>query len=118
MDKYNATLGHMLNHSPTPNAWFGMIDHPRFGKIRSIVLLKNVRANEELFCDYGFLENYTRIESVFKGIFNLGKMLSNKNDVEFAGYIKKHIQKLRDKNSPAAPLISLVNNAASYFFKK
>jgi hypothetical protein len=34
--QYNATLGHILNHSQKPNAWFGMVDHPRFGKIRYI----------------------------------------------------------------------------------
>ena len=34
LDTYNATLGHLINHNAKPNAWFGMIDHPRFGKIR------------------------------------------------------------------------------------
>jgi len=29
VEKYNATLGHILNHSPKPNAWYGMLDHPR-----------------------------------------------------------------------------------------
>ena len=34
LDTYNATLGHLINHSQKPNVWYGMIDHPRFGKIR------------------------------------------------------------------------------------
>ena len=34
LDTYNATLGHLINHSAKPNVWYGMIDHPRFGKIR------------------------------------------------------------------------------------
>ena len=46
---YNATLGHLINHSKKPNTWFGMVDHIRFGKIRSIVMLKDLSANEELF---------------------------------------------------------------------
>jgi len=117
VQKYNATLGHMLNHSPTPNAWFGMTDHPRYGKIRSIVLLKDVKANEELFCDYGYLDNYSKAQSVLKGIFNLGKLLSNKNDVELAKYFKEHIKFLREKSSTATPIISMVKTAASFFLK-
>ena len=33
-DIYNATLGHIVNHAVKPNVWYGMVDHPRFGKIR------------------------------------------------------------------------------------
>jgi len=117
MQKYNATLGHMLNHSPTPNAWHGMIDHPRYGKIRSIVLLKDVEANEELFFDYGYLDNHSRVESALKGIFNLGKFLSKKDDAELAMYLKEHIKILREKASAVVPIISLVNTAASYFLE-
>ena len=49
LNQYNATLGHLINHSKKPNVWFGMVDHIRFGKIRSIVMLKDVSANQELF---------------------------------------------------------------------
>ena len=50
---YNATFGHLINHSKKPNAWFAMVEHPRFGKIRSIVTYKDLPAGQELFCDYG-----------------------------------------------------------------
>ena len=33
-EKYNATLGHIVNHAVKPNVWYAMVDHPRFGKIR------------------------------------------------------------------------------------
>ena len=49
LKQYNATVGHLINHSKKPNVWFGMVDHIRFGKIRSIVMLKDVSANQELF---------------------------------------------------------------------
>ena len=51
----------MVNHGSNPNAWFGMIDHPRFGKIRSIILTKDVEANEELLTNYGFLEKFIEV---------------------------------------------------------
>ena len=48
LKNYNATLGHLVNHSQKPNTWYGMFEHPRFGKIRSIVMLKDAKAGEEL----------------------------------------------------------------------
>jgi hypothetical protein len=29
--EYNASLAHFTNHSPEPNAYYGMMDHPRYG---------------------------------------------------------------------------------------
>ena len=54
----------MVNHGSNPNAWFGMIDHPRFGKIRSIILTKDVEANEELLTNYGFLEKFIEVPEI------------------------------------------------------
>ncbi len=57
---YSATLAHVSNHSPRPNAVYGMIDHPRFGRIRSIVALKDLEDGDEIFCDYGYLDQYNK----------------------------------------------------------
>ena len=51
---YQATLGHKVNHWFAPNCYFGWAVHPRFGRIRSIVSLRAVRAGEELTVDYGY----------------------------------------------------------------
>ena len=56
-----------------------MIHHPRFGKIRSIVLTRAVQAGEELFTHYGFLESYVETEDTLKKIFDFGKMLNSFN---------------------------------------
>ena len=40
---YCATLGHKANHSFLPNATFDIIDHPRFGLIRAISSLVDIR---------------------------------------------------------------------------
>ena len=36
INAYNASLGHKINHNSDYNVDAGYIDHPRFGKIRSI----------------------------------------------------------------------------------
>ena len=51
---YQATLGHKVNHWFAPNCYFGWAVHPRFGRIRSIVSLREVRVGEELTVDYGY----------------------------------------------------------------
>ena len=40
---YNATLGHKANHSFTPNGTFDRFEHPRFGLIRAIMSLEDIR---------------------------------------------------------------------------
>ena len=52
--KYQATLGHKVNHWFEPNCYFGWAVHPRLGRIRSIVTLREVKKGEELTVDYGY----------------------------------------------------------------
>jgi hypothetical protein len=35
-----------------------MVDHPRFGKIRSVVVMQDLEPGTELLTDYGYLGNY------------------------------------------------------------
>jgi hypothetical protein len=68
-----------------------------FVRHRSIVLNKDVVAGEELFCDYGYLDNYVQLEATLKTLFNLGKWITNKDDSEFLGEIKKYIQFIKSR---------------------
>lgn len=118
VQSYNATLGHILNHSPKPNAWYGMVDHPRFGKIRSIVLKKDVHAGEELFCDYGYLDDYVKSESTLKTLYNVAKLVLNKGDDEFAGEIKRQIKFIKSRSDEFEPYVNMIKAAASLFGRK
>ena len=40
---YCATLGHKANHSFTPNGSFDLFEHPRFGLIRAILSLEDIK---------------------------------------------------------------------------
>ncbi len=50
--KYNATLGHKINHSFKPNCRWDVINHPVFGRIPRIVSLRTIPCGEELTCHY------------------------------------------------------------------
>ena len=93
-----------------------MIDHPRFGKIRSIVLLKDVKAGEELFCDYGYLispniryylDKYFKSETAIKTIYNLSKWFMNENDEEALVSWKKQFKYIRKKIKDFQPYLGM-----------
>lgn len=93
-----------------------MIDHPRFGRIRSLGLLKDVGKDEELFCDYGFTDNKIQTDKALETIINLTRLVSNKDDVEVANEIKGQIKYVREKLYEYLPIIKAVGDAAKIFF--
>ena len=95
-----------------------MVDHPRFGKIRSIVLKTDVKAGDELFCDYGYLDSYVQSETAMKTLYNIGKMILNKEDDEFAKDIKKHISFIKSRSEEFGPYFDMIKMAAAAFTKK
>jgi len=51
---YQASLGHKVNHSFTPNCRYRQMHHPRWGEIVGIFTTKPVREAEEFLCNYGY----------------------------------------------------------------
>jgi hypothetical protein len=71
MNAYNASFGHKLNHNSDNNVDAGYMDHPRFGRIRSIVTTKDLKAGQELFCEYAAtVDGGTFVRQVFKDLAN------------------------------------------------
>ena len=67
INAYNATFGHKINHNSDYNVDAGYLNHPRFGKIRSIVTTKNLKAGDELFCQYSnTIDSTTFVRQVFR----------------------------------------------------
>ena len=92
-----------------------MIDHPRFGKIRSIVVLKDLPTGQELFCDYGYMQQYVQSENMMKAVMGFGKWWTNMEDEEFRNELKYHIHYVKDKVDKVKPYISLVKGVMSNF---
>ena len=114
LKNYNATLGHLINHSKKANTWFSMIDHPRFGKIRSIVMLKDVGANEELFVDYGYIEQYAASETAIKTILQMSKWFTDMDDESFHSEMKYHIKYLRNKVDEYKPYLTMLKGISNF----
>ena len=110
LNQYNATLGHLINHSDQPNSWFSMIDHPRFGKIRSIEMTKNATAGEELFIDYGYIDQYIQAENYVRSIYQMGRWWTNKSDHEYHKYLKEHISVIRNTVNNVKPYLDMLRN--------
>ena len=53
LENYRATLGHKVCHSFEPNSETDVFYHPRFGLIRCIATIDNIRAGEEILINYG-----------------------------------------------------------------
>ena len=55
LDVYKATMGHKACHSfKAKNAAFEDIYHPRFGKVMSIVALRDIEADDEILVNYNY----------------------------------------------------------------
>ena len=107
LNSYNATLGHLVNHQTPPNVYFGMIDHPRFGKVRSLVLLRDMKAGEELFVDYGYVESYASSDAAIKAIYKATQWWMNENDKDFHQNLKYHIKYMRKKVDQFKPYLNM-----------
>jgi histone-lysine N-methyltransferase SETD7 len=53
LENYRATLGHKVCHSFEPNSETDVFYHPRFGLIRCIATIDNIKAGEEIPINYG-----------------------------------------------------------------
>ena len=84
-----------------------MIDHPCFGKIRSLVLLRDLKAHEELFVDYGYVQNYAQSDAAIKAIYHATKWWMNEKDEDFHKNMKFHIKYMRKKVDEFKPYLNM-----------
>jgi len=54
LTQYSATLAHKVCHSFTPNCEFDNFYHPRFGFIKSLTTLRDIKEGDELFVNYRY----------------------------------------------------------------
>ena len=78
---------------------------------------KDVPANEELFCDYGYMETYIKTEETIKTLFNIGKWITKKDGSEFAHDVKEQIKFIRSKSDELEPYLQMIKMAANFFGK-
>ena len=54
LNVYSGSKGHKVNHSFIPNSKFGTIYHPRWGRVRTVETMEEVKEGQELLVDYGY----------------------------------------------------------------
>ena len=60
MEKYRATIGHKVNdRTIQPMATYISIDHPRFGSIKAVKALQDIRKGQQVFSFYGYVHETT-----------------------------------------------------------
>ena len=77
-------IGHKVNHNSDFNVDAGYIDHPRFGRIRSIVTTKDLKAGEEIFCQYAnTVDSMTFVRQVFKDFSDFMDLSEDNRKLDF-----------------------------------
>ena len=73
-------------------------------------MIKNALAGEELFCDYGYIDQYIHAENTVRSIYKLGKWWTNKTDEEYHKSLKEHIKYIRSKVHSVKPYLDMLRN--------
>src|SRR5690554_3194072 len=55
---YCASLGHKANHSFGNNSKYDLFVHPRFGDIKCIRTLRDIKKGKEITVDYGYKDTF------------------------------------------------------------
>ena len=109
INAYNASFGHKINHNSEANVDAGYIDHPRFGRIRSIVTTKDVKAGQEIFCQYaGTVDSTTFVRQIFKDFSSYLDIHETAERVDFLQDMQKGYQEM---------LLSMMHDPDKYYRK-
>lgn len=73
-------------------------------------MTKDASAGDELFCDYGFIEQYIQTENTVRNIYKIGKWWTNKSDEDYHKYLKEHIKYVRNKVHSVKPYLDMLRN--------
>ena len=68
-------------------------------------MTKDVAAGQELFCDYGYIDQFIQTETAIHTIYQMGRWWTNKTEHEYHQEMKKHIKYIRDTVDAAKPFL-------------
>lgn len=73
-----------------------------------MVLKKDLKEGDEIFCDYGFLEQYMQSEELFKTILDVGQVFVGSEDKEdFHKEMKYTVKYLKHKVNEWQPYMNM-----------
>lgn len=114
-DNYSASSAHKANHAKKANSEFRNLEHPRFGKILGIFMLKDGVAGEEVLVDYGYIEKAQATEAGIQMLLEAAQAMSGLSDKkEFKQEMKRAIGYIREKVGHLKPLINTMKMAKAF----
>ena len=114
-ETYRASLAHKANHVKDANAEFGPLDHPRFGEIIGVFMIKDGKAGEEIYVDYGYVEKALATEAGMDFMLSAAQVVSGlTNKSEFKQEMKKAIGYVRENVVHIKPFINTLKMAKSF----
>ena len=114
-ENYSATLAHKANHAKKANSEFRNLQHPRFGKILGMFMLRDAVAGEEILVDYGYIEKAMATEAGIKMLLEAAQAMSGPSDrKEFKQEMKRAIGYIREKVVHLKPLINTMKMAKTF----
>ena len=114
-ENYSASSAHKANHAKKANSEFRNLQHPRFGKILGIFMLRDGVAGEEILVDYGYIEKAMATEAGIKMMLEAAQAMSGISDrKEFKQEMKRAIGYIREKVVHLKPLINTMKMAQTF----
>ena len=117
IDTYAASLGHKINHAKATaaSAEFRFLEHPRFGEVVGVYMLRPGSAGTELTVDYGYMEKALATEAGLDMLLDAAKVFSGIEDTrDFKNEMKRAIGFIREKVVHLKPLINTMKMAHSF----
>ena len=115
IENYSASSAHKANHAKKANSEFRNLQHPRFGKILGIFMLRDGVAGEEILVDYGYIEKAMATEAGIKMLLEAAQAMSGLSDrKEFKQEMKRAIGYIREKVVHLKPLINTMKMAKTF----
>ena len=72
---------------------------------------EDLSSGTELFCDYGFLDQYVKGENMFNTIMDVGKVLiSNNDEKQFKSDMKYTVKYMKKQFDDYKPYIEMIRN--------
>jgi len=90
--RYQASAGHKVNHSKTPNVAYTECVHPIFGKILCLYTLKDLPEGSEVLTQYEIALDKDGMKSMLKAALEIGHRYTGKSRKQFANDVRPYLQ--------------------------
>lgn len=74
-----------------------------------------MKAGEEVFCDYGYLDSFMESEAMIEALLDVGKAFSDKSGQDFNQEIKHTLKYIKNQVDTYKPVLDTIKSVAQMF---